>query len=111
MAGSLPGSNSTSTTGPMTWTIFPVLMPPLLASALPHRPLQRHRSELVVDQMDLVHLALEVLGDEQIGELARVRVREAVPEAEHVALDGIRTTPIEVAGLAADHDQGQRGSV
>src|SRR5215475_11818850 len=26
MAGSLPGSNSTSTTGPMTWTILPWLM-------------------------------------------------------------------------------------
>src|SRR5262245_37488976 len=26
MAGSLPGSNSTSTTGPITWTILPSLM-------------------------------------------------------------------------------------
>ncbi len=38
MAGSWPGSNSTSTTGPMTWTILPLLMrsaPCVRASAPP----------------------------------------------------------------------------
>src|SRR5215468_6763994 len=49
MAGSRPGSNSTSTTGPMTWTIFPVLMLRLLAYLFLTRLVE-------LDRQDVDHL-------------------------------------------------------
>src|ERR1700674_4681569 len=53
MFGSWPGSNSTSMTGPMIWTIFPVLMLPLLFISSPRTAGPQPR--------DVLRLALPLL--------------------------------------------------
>src|SRR5262245_51830630 len=74
MAGSWPGSNSTSTTGPMIWTIFPVFIrSPLRLCSL----LERFGAAHDVEQLlgDLFLAGLVVLDREDLDHLLGVRGR------------------------------------
>src|SRR5262249_56731997 len=73
MAGSPPGSNSMSTTGPMTCTIFPMLMPRLLRSACA-ACLEGFRAADDVEQLlgDLLLARLVVLDRQDVDHLLGV---------------------------------------
>src|SRR2546427_11219073 len=52
-----------------------------------------------------VHLGVQVLPHQEVGDLGRVAVGEPIPEAEHIALDREAATTEEVAALPADDDE------
>ena len=61
--------------------------------------------------MDLVHLAVEVLLHEVVGELDGVAVGQPVPETDHVPLDRPWPPPVEIPRLTTDHHQRDLGRV